>query len=142
MEMKRIVNALVVFAAFSVMAGCSTGMDAVDKKINQVKEAADTEVKAQLQTAIQKQFDQLKAGNSQFAAALAQKDKLKVDWEALKNTELARHSFFSAFGYEYLAKIRGDGTVQVVQRNTNTGEEKVYKEYQITIDGNNQVQLQ
>lgn len=137
--MKKVLSLLVLSLA---LAGCSTGVDAVDKKIGEVKQAVDSEVKAQLQTAIQKQVDQLKADNPQIAAALAQKDKLKMDWEALKNTEVAQHSFFSAFGYEYLAKVRGDGTVQVVQHNTNNGEDKVYKEYKMSIDGNGQVQLQ
>ncbi|MFC4766858.1 hypothetical protein [Effusibacillus consociatus] len=137
--MKRI---LAILALTMTVAGCSTGIDAVDQKINQVKEAADSKVKEQLQIGIQNQIDQLKANNPQFAAALAQKDKLKMDWEALKNTELAQHSFFSAFGHEYLAKVRGDGTVQVVQRNTQTGEEKVFREYKMSIDGNGQVELQ
>ncbi|GAX88808.1 hypothetical protein [Effusibacillus lacus] len=136
--MKKILGLLVLSFA---LAGC-TGINAVDQKINQVKEAAESEVRGKLQVAIQQQVDILKANNPQFAALLAQKDKLNMNWDALKNTELAQHSFFSAFGYEYLARVRGDGTVQVVQRNANTGEEKVFKEYKMSIDGNGQVQLQ
>lgn len=137
--MKRI--AAILFLALAI-TGCSSGIDALDQKVNQVKEAANSEVKGKLQSAIQQQVDRLKADNPQFAAALARKDQLQQQWGALQNTELANRSFFSAFGYEYLAKLRGDGTVQVVQRNTNTGEEKIYKEYKASISGDGHVQVQ
>lgn len=137
--MKKITGLLLISLA---MTGCSTGIDAVDQKVNQVKEAANSEVKGKLQEAIQQQVNQLKANSPQFAASLAQNNQVKQQWEILKNTELASQSFFTAFGFEYLARLRGDGTVQVVQRNTGTGEEKIYKEYKVSILGDGQVQVQ
>lgn len=110
--------------------------DKVKEVQNTVEEISNSEVKKELEKSLQTSIDTLKTRKDTVV-----KPNGELNWDELRKTQVAQHVFFSAFGHDFKAVIKGDGTVEVMKHNTNTGEKKVYATYKVLFENGN-VKLQ
>lgn len=117
-----------------ILTACS--LDGVKQTASEVQkqavEISQNEIAKHLEKSLQQKISELKSVQKNIVAADG-----NLNWEELKKTELGEYVFFNAFNYEYKAVMKGDGTVNIISENTETGEKKELGSYKISFQNGN-----
>ncbi|MTV49279.1 hypothetical protein GJ688_09840 [Heliobacillus mobilis] len=131
---KSMIASAVVVGLLS-LTGCSNSNSDIGSTVNnvvdKVQSASSSEIASQLSVVLQNKIEQVKTKNEKVVNSDG-----TINWDELGKTEFVDYPIASVFGWDYKATLQGNGTVEVMQVNQNTGEKKVFATYKVEfVDG-------